>query len=689
MGLVRRDIDELEYLSKVSVTLTELGDEQAIFDYVTRQSAELAPESLVITTRYEPRTCSAVVCAMAGPSEMLALGREVAGEPLGLELRVDDVALRTWAEGKLTKLPGGVQQLTFHAWPAELAREFERRLDLAAVFGQPFSRKGDYLGGVALLSRSDELEHARLIEAFVLLAAVAIQRRRAEAKLRESERRFRMLAENSRDIVFKLRLKPSPRLEYVNPITTRLTGYAPAELYDDPRLGAPCLYPEAWLQPEASRAEISAEPIVARCPRRDGTVVWMEQNFALLRDASGDLAVVEGISRDITKRKQAEEALLEADRRKSQFLAVLSHELRNPLGAIGNAVHVLGRVEPGSEHGQRALKVVKRQLAQLTRLIDDLLDVTRITRGRIELRREPLELGEIVRATAEDYQPSFAQRRIDFEVHLPPRAVVIDGDRTRITQILENLLHNAFKFAPSGGRASIALEVDHEAIVRVHNTGPPIPVELIEAIFEPFVQADQALARPRGGLGIGLALTKGLVDLHGGRLQVDSDESHGTRFTLHLPCLVDAAAAPPSPEVETSDGPSRRVLVIEDNEDAAHSLREALELYGHQVEVAGDGPEGIEAARSYAPEVVLCDLGLPRMDGYEVARRMRADPALRSLALVALSGYAAPEDVARASEAGFDRHMAKPPNLDELARLISELTDSSAGSAHSDLESPT
>jgi signal transduction histidine kinase len=520
---MRRDLDELEFLSEASVALAELPPDKDIFQVVTEQLSALAPECLVFASSYEARSATSVVRSFEGPADMVQTGLELVPRPVGLEFPVTEEARHFLSEGTLDRVSEGIHQLVFRAWPAEFAHALEERLGVVAVYAQPFSRRGDFLGTVAFLSRTPELEHQRLIEVFVRIAAVAIQRRRAEAELRESECRFRMLAENSRDIVFKLRLKPAPRVEYVNPIAARLTGYAPAELYADPELGAPCIYPKAWLDPATARAELAAEPIVAQCQRRDGTLVWMEQNFTLSSDARGNLTALEGISRDITKRKEAEEALLEADRRKSEFRAILSHELRNPLGSMSNAVYVLGRAAPGSERARRALAVIERQLAQLSRLIDDLLDVTRITRGRVELRREPLELGEIIRAIAEDYRSSFAKRRIHLEVHVPPSPVFIDGDRTRIRQILENLLHNALKFTPLGGQASISVAADGDALLRVQNSGPPIPADVLDSLFEPFVQADHTLAHSAGGLGLGLALTKGLVDLHGGRLQVESD----------------------------------------------------------------------------------------------------------------------------------------------------------------------
>jgi len=671
--VVSRPFDELEFLSDVALALSELGPEVDIFQFVSEQLVPLAPSSLIMTISYDPRTGSATVRAVVGPEDMLRSAREVAGEAIGQVLTVDQEAREILSEGKLTRVDGGVHQLTFRTWPVELARSFEERLGIRAVHGQPFSRQGDFLGAIAFASRTPTLEHARLIEVFVRLAAVAIQRRRAEAQLRESERRFRMLAENSRDVIFRLRVSPKLEFEYVSPATERVLGITPEQLYSDARLAAPCLYPEAWLTAGTPR-ELPLETVVAHCRLRH---VWMEQNFTPIRDASGAIIAVEGIARDITKRKQAEEALLEADRRKTEFLAVLSHELRNPLGAIRNGVYVLAHAELGGEPAQRALAVIDRQIVQLTRLIDDLLDMTRITRGKVRLHKERLELNELVRLIVEDYASAFQRGKIAIEVLTAPVDVMVFGDRTRLRQVIDNVLHNAAKFTPPGGRASVSVRVDparNEVLVRIHNTGSSIPKELVASLFEPFVQADRTLDRGKGGLGLGLALVKGLVEMHGGSVEVESDEVAGTAFTIRLPLDTTVPdASRPSAQPHAPEAVHRRVLVIEDNADAAESLCSVLELHGNTVAIASNGCEGIEAARTFRPDVVLCDIGLPEMNGYEVARAIRADPALGKLPLVALTGYATPEDVGRAREAGFDRHVAKPLRFEVLERVIADL----------------
>jgi len=420
-----------------------------------------------------------------------------------------------------------------------------------------------------------------------------------------------------------------------------------------------------------------------RIRRRDGDIRWI---WAVGCHRAGDRAEpgrMAGIVQDITERKHAEEALraanlrlAEEDRRKNEFLAVLSHELRNPLMPIRNGLYVLERAEPGSDQAVRALTVIDRQAGQLARLVDDLLDVTRISRNKIELQRRALDFNEVVRHTVEDHRSLFEVRGVGLETNFAAGRLSIDGDEARLTQAVGNLLHNASKFTPPGGevRVSTTRVKSGRARLSVVDTGAGIAPEVLRGLFQPFMQADMTLDRSRGGLGLGLALVKGLVEMHGGEVYAHSHgRGRGSEFLLELP-LHSGAAASADPPVPPAAPCRRRVLVIEDNADAADSLRALLEFLRHTVEVAYSGQEGLDRARAFKPDVVLCDIGLPGMDGFEVASAFRADPSLASVALIALSGYALPDDLERAANAGFSRHMAKPASPDAIQRLLEELT---------------
>jgi two-component system CheB/CheR fusion protein len=381
--------------------------------------------------------------------------------------------------------------------------------------------------------------------------------------------------------------------------------------------------------------------------------------------------ITERIERE-RKLEISERALRDADRRKNEFLAVLSHELRNPLSPIRNSLYLLSHAEPGAEQARRAQAVIERQVGHMARIVDDLLDVTRIARGKVQLHRQRLDLGELVRSAMDDQRTLFETSGIRTDAHFDPGHFWVDADPVRMVQVLSNLLGNAEKFTPRGGRVVVSLQREGTKVsLRVRDTGVGVAPELAEQLFEPFNQAPQTIDRSRGGLGLGLAMTKGLVELHGGTVAIASEgPNRGTTVTVHLP--LEAAPAAVESSVEPAPTRTRRVLVIEDNKDTADTLQEALAMIGHVVEVAYDGAAGIGVALGFRPEVVICDIGLPLMDGYEVARALRAEDRLRGTYLVALSGYGMPEDLERAAAAGFDRHVTKPFPLEELSRLISD-----------------
>ncbi len=377
--------------------------------------------------------------------------------------------------------------------------------------------------------------------------------------------------------------------------------------------------------------------------------------------------------RDDTERKRAFEALREADRRKDEYLAMLSHELRNPLAPIRSAVFLLERADPASDGARRAREVIARQVGHLARMVDDLLDVSRIARGRIELRRTRLDLADLVRRVGEDHRLVLGTAGVDLEVSLPDGPVPVDGDATRLAQLLGNLLHNSAKFTPREGKVTLSLGVEgKEAVLRVNDTGVGIDAGILERVFEPFVQGERGLARSGGGLGLGLPLVRGLAELHGGSVEARSaGVGAGAELVVRLPLATGRGGEAAARERERPPAGARKVLVVDDNVDAAESLCDVVAFLGHSVEAVHDGPTAIARAHEHHPDIVLCDIGLPGMDGYEVARAIRADATLAGMKLVAVSGYAQPEDRARAAQAGFDAHVAKPADPAMIGRLLS------------------
>lgn len=361
----------------------------------------------------------------------------------------------------------------------------------------------------------------------------------------------------------------------------------------------------------------------------------------------------------------------EADKRKDEFLAMLAHELRNPLAPLRTALELL-KLEPSPQVVGRAKATMERQVANLTRLVDDLVDVSRITRGKIALKRTVLDVRQRVSDAVSAAQPSASRKDLRLELRLPEHPVIVDADPVRLEQMLGNLIGNAMKFTLPGGYIRVSLEVDREsAVMRVRDSGVGIPGDHLDKVFELFGQATAPLDRSQGGLGIGLTVVRMIAELHGGRALIFSDGvGHGTEAVVHLPldaaqALTDSAAA----EVRRAT-PMKRVLVIDDNVDVAEMLAAYLQQFGHEVIQAHDGRAGLNAALQHQPQVIVCDLGLPGLDGYEIARTLRQVPQLRSSLLVAVSGYGGSAAREKARIAGFSHHLTKPADPMELADLI-------------------
>lgn len=438
--------------------------------------------------------------------------------------------------------------------------------------------------------------------------------------------------------------------------------------------------PSALLRDHGVVSGISAI-IAAHGGRHFGVVeTYTTAARSFTRDDVNFLAAVANMLAVAMERKRAEEALQEANRQKDHFLAMLAHELRNPLSPIRNAVHVIREVDAPEPRLDWAREIIDRQVTHMSRLLDDLLDVARIARGKIVLRQDVVDLGHLVRLAGEDYRATLESRGVALHLALPEQPVWVQGDPTRLSQTAGNLLHNASKFTNPGDQVTVTLETDGEraaAVLSVHDTGIGIEPEALEHIFETFGQADRSLDRSRGGLGLGLAVVKGLVELHGGAVQaISAGPGKGSTFTVRLPLMPAPAPTRPSAATIHTGPASCRVLVIEDNLDVAESMKYLLEFDGHQVAVAHTGSSGIEIARRFRPEVVLCDIGLPGgMDGFGVAKVMRNDAALDPVALIALTGYGQEEDRRRTREAGFDMHLIKPVDPVLLRELLARVSD--------------
>jgi PAS domain S-box-containing protein len=513
-------------------------------------------------------------------------------------------------------------------------------------------------------------EHGMQVLA-VLVTRDITDRKRAEHALRQSEQRLEMALHSARMVAFVW--DPiADQMDFSGDFAA-IYGRPPFTRAED---GFGLIHPDDRARHRATVEkavrEGGAYVIEFRIVRPDnGAVVWIEDRSNVILDDTGRVKLVAGTAVDISQRKQMEQAR-DTDRRKTEFLAVLSHELRNPLASIKNSVYVLDHASPGGDQARRAQGIIGRQVDQLHRLVDDLMDVTRITRARIQLKMERLELNELLGRVVEDHRSIFDKREVELALSPATLPLFVNADPNRLAQIVGNLLQNAAKFTDHGGSTIVSLAADSEssvAVIRVVDTGVGIDPQMLPRLFEPFTQADSSLDRTQGGLGLGLALVKGLIELHGGDVTVQSGIGEGTEFVVRLPLAsIEVAASPPSSPRRTRK--RRRVLIIEDNVEAAASLREVLEFGNHHVEIACDGLEGLEKARTVRPEFVLCDIGLPGMNGYDVARAFRADQELNGMYLVALSGYAQPEDVRRASEARFDQHLAKPVSFERLEGIL-------------------
>ena len=509
----------------------------------------------------------------------------------------------------------------------------------------------------------------------------------AEAVVRESEERYRALFDSAPMAIFVC--DSNAVIQRYNAQAVELWGREPVA-GEEQHCGSTRLWlPDGGLLPHAQspinevlRTGIPAHNVEVFIERPDGTRVPVLSNFAALKDAQGKVTGAVASFIDITERSRLERlmqdqavALAELHQRKDEFLAMLSHELRNPLSAITNAVHVLRLEDSGNPIQQKAKSIIERQMGQLARLVDDLLEVSRVITGGIQLRQQQLEIRGIVERAVESARPLIDRNKLQLAVTLPVEAIWLKGDPTRLEQVLVNLLNNAAKYTDEGGKIYITVRQEgNEVMLSVQDTGIGIAPELLPRIFDLFTQADRTLDRSQGGLGIGLSLVKRLLQLHGGTVEARSGGlGQGSEFIVHLPALSPETAAIAPVEIPKAPVGSSRVLVVDDNVDAADMLVMMLQMFGNKVQAVYSGQTAVEMAVSYKPDCILLDIGLPDMNGYEVARRLRQLPQTKNMWLIAITGYGQDSDRQKSLEAGFDHHLVKPVAPQKLQDLLTTL----------------
>ena len=510
------------------------------------------------------------------------------------------------------------------------------------------------------------------------------ERKRAEEELRQQREWYQVTLSSIGDAV--ITTDTQGKVTFLNPVAEMMTGWKTDEASGQPLEKVFNIINEETRQPAKNPVDkVLREGIVVGLANhtaliaRDGTERSIEDSAAPIRDATGNISGAVMVFHDVTERRRVEKALKDADKKKDEFLATLAHELRNPLVPIRNGLKVLKLAGNNPVMAENTRSMMDQALNQMVRLVDDLLDASRITTGKLQLRKEWVELAAVVQSAVETSRPLIDEQGHKLTVTLPPAPVLLDADPIRMAQVFSNLLNNAAKYSEEGGHIALTAEMQgEEVLVRVTDRGIGIPAEHLPRIFEMFAQVDTTFDRSQGGLGIGLSLVKGLVGMHGGRIDAHSDgPGKGSEFVVRLPVVITQ----PSPGLhpandDREEAPSAakcRILIVDDNSLSSKSTAMLLRLMGHEIATAFNGFEGIEVAGTFRPDVILLDIGLPKLDGYEVAQRIREQPWGKGTLLIAVTGYGQEEDRRRSLQAGFDYHMIKPVNLAELEKTLTEL----------------
>jgi len=532
------------------------------------------------------------------------------------------------------------------------------------------------------------------VKGVVIIFRDITERRQAEQAQRESEERFRQLADHINDVFWIYELD-GPKMAYISPAYEKVWGRSCRSLYKRPLSYLEGIHPEdRQLAVRAHRKLERGQATAAqyRILQPDGTVRWVWDRGFPIKDESGRVVRLAGIAEDISEPKRAEQALRDADRRKDVFLAMLGHELRNPLAPIRSSLEMMKHSIQTNGDWEQDYEVVDGQIQHLTRLVDDLLDVSRINHGKIELRKEQVELSPLLERVVKTILPQIEKRHLELEISFPAEPIRLEADPTRLQQILWNLLSNAAKYTKPGGRIGLFAEPQgKEVVLRVRDTGSGISPEMLPRVFDLFVQGERHDDQSRDGLGIGLSLVRTLVEMHGGHVTARSEgRGRGSEFIVNMPAMcgtpVSASASNrASPQSPLAKLQGHRVLIVDDNRVAADSLARLLtEKCQLDVRVSYDGPSALKTVESFHPQVVLLDLDLPGMDGYEVATNLRDQSGTSGITIVALSGWGQEEDRRHGRAAGIDHHMLKPVNLRALTDVLAgyvhaegELADSS------------